>query len=297
MRLTRDVSLAETKQGFWRTNNPLMWASFATAVFFVLLLFLGSSATCNIDLFPKGDCPPKWRHLQAAPFNEVGDTLAGIAGVLAFIWLIATVLLQSIELGEQRRVLRMQKQEMEEQRKATQEMAIAQRKQVELLSIQAEVFREEQQQRKQEKAKLVLEQRLGSLRNYIVDQCEELGWYSQSRDDGFHMQIHPYTLFRVREDMSDLSIDDFIWKQYLSIAEQTQYIQSNHSELDLGRSPSAALALNTKEKVQESLSLADELSGDQLERLGKIGMYGISAHLDTLMALPIWSDLPQEPAK
>lgn len=34
----------------------------------------------------------------SAPFNEIGDTLAGFAGALAFVWLIVTVWVQSSEL-------------------------------------------------------------------------------------------------------------------------------------------------------------------------------------------------------
>jgi hypothetical protein len=56
-----------------------------------------------------------WAFLLSPP-NEIGDTLAGIAGVLAFLWIIITVWLQSIELKEQRK-------ELSEQRKATQEIA------------------------------------------------------------------------------------------------------------------------------------------------------------------------------
>lgn len=131
------------KTAFWRLGNPIMWASVATGAFIALIFWLGMADTCNIDLFPKGDCPPKWQHLRAAPFNEVGDTLAGIAGVLAFIWLISTVLLQSIELGEQRK-------ELSEARKA-------QEKQVEALDAQADIFRDEQEFRREQKAALVLQ--------------------------------------------------------------------------------------------------------------------------------------------
>lgn len=48
-----------------------------------------------------------------SPSNVIGDTLAGIAGVLAFLWIIITVWLQSEELKDQKKVLIGQKEEFE----------------------------------------------------------------------------------------------------------------------------------------------------------------------------------------
>ncbi len=116
-----------------RIDNPIMWAVLASTVFLALLIYLGRIPTCNADLFPKGECPAKWRHIVAAPINEVGDTLAGLAGVLAFIWLVATVLLQAHELREQRK-------EFREQRLATQDMASS-------MKAQSRLFEDERLQR------------------------------------------------------------------------------------------------------------------------------------------------------
>ncbi|WP_299662387.1 hypothetical protein [uncultured Ruegeria sp.] len=59
-----------------------------------------------------------------SPSNEIGDTFAGVASVLAFLWIIITVWLQSKEL--------------EEQRKEFVKMADAQSKQFNLISSQQE---------------------------------------------------------------------------------------------------------------------------------------------------------------
>jgi len=134
---------------FWRLGNPLVWTLGATVFFFVVILWFGLAPTCNVELFPEGECPPKWRHLYVAPPNEVGDTLAGLAGVLAFIWLIGTVLLQSIELREQRK-------EFREQRKATQDMARA-------MAAQAAIFEDEKRQRDEQRAEELFDQLLISL--------------------------------------------------------------------------------------------------------------------------------------
>lgn len=73
----------------------------------------------------------KWHYLKVAPPNEVGDALAGIAGSLAFVWLVVTVWLQAKELREQR--------------KEFERMAGA-------LDAQAKIFLDEQRQRKEAEA-------------------------------------------------------------------------------------------------------------------------------------------------
>lgn len=94
-------------------------------------------------------CVTKWDYLKASPPNEIGDTLAGFAGALAFIWLVATVLLQAHELKEQR-------QEFVK-------MANAQGHQVTLLIAQGEIFADEQKQRDEARAGKLLEVLLADL--------------------------------------------------------------------------------------------------------------------------------------
>lgn len=80
-----------------------------------------------------------------APANEVGDTLAGIAGSLAFLWLIVTVTLQGKELSAQRYELRLTREEIRDQRKATQDMAVS-------MAAQAGIFEDEKRQRREAEA-------------------------------------------------------------------------------------------------------------------------------------------------
>ena len=81
-------------------------------------------------------CVSKWDYLKAATPNEIGDTLAGYAGTLAFVWIVVTVCLQAIELREQRAEFT--------------RMADAQGDQVGLLVKQGEIFEKEQLDRQQE---------------------------------------------------------------------------------------------------------------------------------------------------
>ncbi|WP_395540682.1 putative phage abortive infection protein [Neotabrizicola sp. sgz301269] len=50
-----------------------------------------------------------------SPPNEIGDTLAGFAGALAFIWIVVTVWLQSHELSEQRKEITTTNRHLEKQ--------------------------------------------------------------------------------------------------------------------------------------------------------------------------------------
>ena len=144
-----------TSERFWRMTNPIMWSALASLGFLLLILFFAFAPTCNNELFKHGVCPAKWAHIYVAKPNEVGDTLAGLAGVFAFIWLIGTVLLQATELREQRK-------EFREQRRATQAMANS-------MAAQAKLIEDERLERKQRRAGQLLNQRLIGLANLFID--------------------------------------------------------------------------------------------------------------------------------
>jgi hypothetical protein len=68
-----------------------------------------------LAILPQVDSEGDWQFrvfaLLFSPSNEIGDTFAGVAGVLAFLWIIVTVWLQSEELAEQRKELKRQADE------------------------------------------------------------------------------------------------------------------------------------------------------------------------------------------
>jgi hypothetical protein len=100
----------------------------------------------------------KWEYLQQATPNEVGDTLAGVAGSLAFVWVVVAVLLQATELREQRREF--------------EKMSEAQIAQAAVLEKQAEIFSIEQIQRRQTDAKDELDQLLLGLSTRLTIESE-----------------------------------------------------------------------------------------------------------------------------
>jgi Putative phage abortive infection protein len=94
-----------------------VWASLALVAFVVVIFGFPEGAADNSS--PKSKLQ---LFLESSP-SAVGDTLAGVAGALAFLWIIITVRLQSSELAKQREELRLTREVMGEQREAARDMA------------------------------------------------------------------------------------------------------------------------------------------------------------------------------
>lgn len=72
-------------------------------------------------------------YIDGKKLNSVGDFLAGVFSPLAFLWLIATVLIQSNELG-------LQREELTENRRVMEEQAVAAKAQAKFLGNQIEAM-------------------------------------------------------------------------------------------------------------------------------------------------------------
>lgn len=102
--------------------NALVIVGFIITVLFILgVSLLGNLEYCDPQAAP--DCTTKFQAFLNGPPNEIGDTLAGLAGALAFLWIIITVLLQGKELSAQREELELTRCEYEKNRIATEKMA------------------------------------------------------------------------------------------------------------------------------------------------------------------------------
>ncbi len=113
----------------------------------VVGLFVWMAARDRCDLMASGtlECRSNFAWFLDLSPNEVGDTLAGFAGALAFVWIVVTVAVQSQQLLAQKEELQLTRAELEEQRKATQDMARS-------LAAQAEIFEDERNSRRQSSA-------------------------------------------------------------------------------------------------------------------------------------------------
>lgn len=123
----------EQKERFIRKNNPIVYGLMLSALLISAYFLLGLQQKCIGTV-----CETNFERFFEADPNEIGDTLAGLFAALAFVWIIVTVFLQSLELREQRKELR-------EQREATQQMAGT-------MAAQATIFLDEQKQRSEDRA-------------------------------------------------------------------------------------------------------------------------------------------------
>ena len=85
---------------FHRRNSKLISYPTYITVFIVFLFFVTSIL----------------KNIFAMPMNEIGDSLSGFAGVLAFLWIIVTVLLQNKDL-------KLQYEEIKDMKKASESQA------------------------------------------------------------------------------------------------------------------------------------------------------------------------------
>jgi Putative phage abortive infection protein len=99
---------------FIRYNNPFIWGWLLTAITVSVAYYFLSASVCSSIPSGTGWCTTKWQKLLAAPPNELGDTLAGFSGSLAFVWLFVAVWLQSQELQDQRAQISLQTEEFKE---------------------------------------------------------------------------------------------------------------------------------------------------------------------------------------
>lgn len=131
-----DVKKANRMGALKRRKLAAFWL--ITVIWLVVAILLGWFAHPSYS----STCEGTFRCLTA---NEWGDFLAGVFAPTAFLWVVATVMLQSDEL-------KLQREEMAESRSVLTEQAYEARQQAIYLGEQTILLREEASQRKQENA-------------------------------------------------------------------------------------------------------------------------------------------------
>lgn len=140
-----------------------IWKEPAFVVGIVLTVLVLGGFAYTLFLWPMNDTyATKWAYLRNAQPNEIGDTLAGVAGTLAFVWIVVTVWLQATDLREQRQEFR--------------RMSIAQEAQAAVLEKQREIFQDEQRQRDELQALALFEEVCREVLE-IADELAGLSWF------------------------------------------------------------------------------------------------------------------------
>lgn len=276
----------DVKSNWRNTDDPmslgLAWSK-AFVAFVVLLAVLPNSADDGWEF-------RLWTFITSPP-NEIGDTLAGIAGALAFLWIIVTVQLQSKELKAQR-------EELELARGEYAKMAEAQGEQVKLMTAQAEIFKKEQQQREEARAEQLLNEKL---RSFIVGLVESpskgLCWVFSS--DTIHDEFGGFGDIHNVSLSSDKYENQTVDEATIDFRRRLPHIRESlwdllHQSADYRLPDRAEDIQNLAHDLESILAMEQNLSAPQKERLSRLRIPEIVDQLQRLDATPeLWKEAPQ----
>ncbi|WP_377191551.1 hypothetical protein [Ruegeria meonggei] len=276
-------------ESFWRSNNPVMWGVITTAVVGAVGAFVFLQPVCEPSFWGGQICNNgKWASFLDNSPNEVGDTLAGFAGTLAFVWIIVTVGLQSQELAEQREKLRLTRLEMKEQREATQDMARS-------MSAQARIFEAEARQRDEDRAEALFNE---NLRSFIVAineaSAKGLAWHFSNdvfyEDFITNGDVHSYYLGDQRS--ADKTIDDAISHLRRRLCNTHEHLwELLHTSVDYKLPARTNLVPDLIQKIETILAMEDTLSSPQRERLSRMRLHEIKSDLGKLVETrKLWAE-------
>lgn len=124
-------------------RSPIIGGALILTIGFLALLV----ALLSVGKLPDGCVSGLWLidRLSCLEPNALGDTFAGAFAPVAFVWLVAAVLLQRNELAAQR-------QELREGRRVAAEQVEEARKNVRLIEIQTEILAEQRKSSAQQDA-------------------------------------------------------------------------------------------------------------------------------------------------
>ncbi|MEL6570765.1 MAG: hypothetical protein AAFQ64_03845 [Pseudomonadota bacterium] len=259
-------------------RNPILYGAIASIGVIFLGFWLGGEDVCipNEDLI---QCTSKWNYFKSASPNEIGDTLAGFAGALAFVWIIVTVAMQSLELRAQREELALTRSEFEK-------MSEAQQAQVKLLVRQGEIFSDEQRQRDEVRSDKLLDEKLRSLLLAVSETGKNGLVWSFSNEPFLDEDYHDgrvVSLTLSESDYENLTIDEAILKFRRKLSSMHDSIwdllhQAPHSSLP-NRSNVISELIQQVEIIDE---LSESVSVPQRERLGRMRFREVIANLKSL---------------
>ncbi|MGH1576624.1 hypothetical protein [Planktotalea sp.] len=247
-----------------------VWGTFSVAVVFAFLMFGPVPNWLGVG-------PNKWGYLWNAPPNEVGDTLAGIAGTLAFLWIIVTVMLQSKELSEQRKELKLTRKEFER-------MAVAQEAQKKVADEQVAIFQLENRKKAEMEADALVFQLLREVSQLIQE--TEISIHSRQRYEGHVPSATLY--FASRKELT--SDDNYLRSVLIELSEffeKATSFSGKYSTSEEVEFPEAFVGVLAR--IEQLRSSVGPKSASTERVLKMSCVYKIPAILKGLEALPLWS--------
>ncbi|MEP4979619.1 hypothetical protein [Ascidiaceihabitans sp.] len=236
--------------------------------------FVDGKEVCGISFFDR---------FLSSPPNEIGDTLAGVFGSLAFLAAAVAVVMQSFELAAQREELRLTRIEFEAQREATQEMAIA-------MKAQAEVFKDEMNSRAEYSAERLLDQYITGIINHTAS---EKSWGSVWEHDGGHeifSSPSSQSIFATRNPWErNLTLDDTILQAAYSVYSFHKLVSEwLEAKIEFNKGERKTGYSKLLRYLNEIIALESKLSADQKQRLKNIDIEHFRDFLAALLEMEIW---------
>ncbi|GAA6193331.1 hypothetical protein [Phaeobacter sp. NW0010-22] len=265
---------ANTIKSGVKSKQPMKVGQALTKVFLLVVLILA--------IGPQYTNEDGWElrivSFALSPANEIGDTFAGIAGVLAFLWIIVTVWLQSKELAAQHKELKATREELKLTREAHQ-------KQVSILEKQAVIFEIEQADRLEMRAKDQFDQMLGLLSELMQNE-ERWGSRWRPRNLNSSGMIIGLPVFEIRKATSaDDAVKQGVSGSLVCLRGLKEYF---HKKTDISKSDIRDAYLQCLSFVHEVMRPYEQLSPGQKMRFDSMGLDQLRDNLRELLEMDIW---------
>jgi hypothetical protein len=187
---TKDPQFKNEK---WR----LSWLAAATVVTVLYLLFLFAVLLPNTSSCSSNDGSFLSRILSCRTPNELGDFLSGAFAPVAFLWLVAAVLIQAQELRAQREELAMTRQEladsrevMKEQAEQARNQAVQAQRQANFIGEQTENLKRQAEDYYREKQDRMFDEMLRALHKSSISRLSNVSCHIQT-DGGMNLFSFP----------------------------------------------------------------------------------------------------------
>ena len=267
----------EAEELGWWTPTKIGFA--LTALVLAGFALMASQRNCVLLPSEVLECRSNWAWFLSSPPNEVGDTLAGFAGALAFVWIIITVWIQGHELREQRKELGLTRSELKLAREA-------QEKQLDVMQKQVEIIEHEKQRRVWDDSKKTLDELIRGIAEEVKKRPSADFRIKPDRHD-FPALPTPFSDISHSDDH-----DEVVQSLAKSLTEFSKKIYDERGNLLLD-------AIRSKSSFYEyyfcilvdldyALLLHDRLAEDQQLRLMRLKLGTSQAALKKLMEADIW---------
>lgn len=252
---------------FW--SLPLFLAILCTGIWGWVVWSIAFEPTPFLIFF---DGPTSWELFWEGKPNEMGDTLAGLTGVLVMIWVIASTFLQRSELRQARDEYTRMANAMDEQSKVAQ--------------AQIKILESEQVQREQNIAQAELDQRLEGL---VFKATTASAWGGAWIEGARGTMVH--RTWRLLDISRELECDEFLRMMHENIAIFAHEVPKKARISSITAKPGLLEKCAYQgflDEISETLLLVDRLGADQIVRLKNLKLKGTEYLLQELLNADIW---------